>query len=195
MQIVKYEVNKDILTVGFKEDNFAVYAQVGFDENKTKDELLQLAYIQAKPSIDYEKTLNEHSFVTDEVGEVFIPEQPMPSKLDVNFDSLEGKVIDQYGDIFYGEVDFYIESGVARIEDGVVVEDIVEEDTDYTIYAKYNDLEVFETRTIYPSIPSDAHILREEISPVIYDEFPKTKRDLEDISHALNELLGVDNIE
>lgn len=195
MQIVKYEINKNILTVGFKEDNFVVYAQVGFDENKTKDELLQLAYIQAKPSIEYEKTLDEHSFITDEVGEEFIPEQPKPSKLDVNFDSLEGKVIDQYGDLFNGEVEFYIESGVVRIEDGVVVEDVVEEDTDYTIYAKHNDLEVFKTRTIYPSIPSDAHILRDEISPILYDEFPKTKEELEDISNALNALLGGEDIE
>ena len=195
MQVVKYEINKNILTVGFKEDNFVVYAQVGFDENKTKDELLQLAYIQAKPSIEYEKTLDEHSFVTEEGGEEFVPELPKPTTLNVDFDSLEGKVIDQYGDIFYGEVEFYIESDVARIEDSVVVEDIVEEDTDYTIYAKHNDLEVFETRTIYPSIPSDTHILREEISPILYDEFPKTKKELEDVSNALNTLLGDDIIE
>jgi len=28
MQIIKYEINKNILTVGFKENNFAVFAQI-----------------------------------------------------------------------------------------------------------------------------------------------------------------------
>ena len=163
MQIVKYEINKNILTVGFKEDNFVVYAQVGFDENKTKDELVQLAYIQAKPSIKYEKTLNEHSFITDEVGEVFIPELPKPTNLDVNFDSLTGKVLDQYGNVFDGEVIFTIDSDVARIEDGTIVEDEVEEDTEYKIIASYNDLIVQENRIIHPFTPNETDILKYEI--------------------------------
>lgn len=163
MQIVKYEVNKDILTVGFKEYDFVVYAQVSYDENKTKDELLQLAYIQAKPSIEYEKTLDEHSFVTEEGGEEFTPEPPKPTKLDVNFDSLTGKVLDQYGNVFDGEVIFTIESDVARIEDGIIVEDEVEEDTEYKIIASYNDLIVQENRIIYPFTPNETDILKNEI--------------------------------
>ena len=163
MQIIEYEVKKSILTVGFKEDNFAVYAQVTYDDNKTKEELLQLAYIQARPSIKYEKTLNEHSFATEEVGEEFIPELPKPTNLDVNFDSLTGKVLDQYGDVFDGEVIFTIDSDVARIEDGTIVEDVVEEDTEYKIIASYNDLVIQESRVIYPLSPNETDILKNEI--------------------------------
>lgn len=163
IQIISYEVEKSILIVGFKVNDFVVYSSIGYDSKKTKQQLLQLAYEQVKQTIDYEKTLDEHSFVTEEGGEEFTPEPPKPTKLDVNFDSLTGKVLDQYGNVFDGEVIFTIDSDVARIEDGIIVEDEVEEDTEYKIIASYNDLIVQENRIIYLLIPSETDILKNEI--------------------------------
>ena len=97
MQIIKYEVNDGLLTVGFKEMNFVVYSQIPHYSGLTKQQLLQKAYEQIKQTIDYEKTLQEHSFTTDEIGEEFVPE------LDVDFDNLTGTVLDQYIDIYSEE--------------------------------------------------------------------------------------------
>lgn len=163
IQIISYEVEKSILIVGFKVNDFIVYSSIGYDSKKTKQQLLQLAYEQVKQTIDYEKTLEEHSFVTNKIGESFIPEPPKPTKLDVNFNSLTGKVLDQYGDVFDGEVIFTIDSDVARIENGIIVEDEVEEDTEYEIIASYNDLIVQENRIIYPFTPNETDILKYEI--------------------------------
>lgn len=122
LEIIKYEVEKGILTVGFKdtERGFVVYTSLAYDETKTKDELLQQAYIQARPAIEYERTLDEHSITTDEKGEQFIPEPPKPSKIMIRaedmvefgpFDDekttrLEAEVLDQYGDPIDGDVEW-----------------------------------------------------------------------------------------
>ena len=188
MQIVKYEINKDILIVGFKVDNFIVYSQIAYDENKTKDELLQLAYIQAKPSIEYEKTLDEHSFVTDEEGEVFVPEQPKPSKLDVDFSSLTGKVLDQYGDIYSEEgIDFYIEdTDKVKIENGEIIVDYIEDTIEYKIVAKYGDLTLSKNMVAYPQTPSDVDLLKKQIEELASkDELFELKKELLDVQEFI----------
>ena len=167
MQVVKYDIQDNILEVGFKEDNFVVYTQIGYDENKTKEELLQLAYIQAKPSIDYEKTLDRHSFITKKEGEEFIPENPKPSKLNVDFNNLSGEILDQYGDIYSTNIDFFIEgTDKARIENDIVIVDEVEEDEEYFVVAKYDNLEERQYRTIYALVPSEFELLQQQISEV-----------------------------
>lgn len=164
MQIVKYEINKDILTVGFKVDDFIVYSQIAYDNDKSKNELLQSAYEECKKAIDYEKTLSQHSFITDKEGEEFTPEEAKPAKLIVDFNNLTGKVLDQYGDIYSEEVEFSIEdTDKARIEDNEVVEEEVEETTEYYVVAKYNDLEKKQKRIIFASEPDRVNELREEI--------------------------------
>lgn len=142
MKIVKYEIDNNILLVGFRVDNFIIYSQVSYDKNKTKDELLQQAYIQAKPSIDYERTLDTHSFITDKEGESFTPELPKPSTLDVDFITLTGKVLDQYGGVYSTDVEFGIEgTDKVTIEENKLVEETVEEDTEYFIVARYGTIE------------------------------------------------------
>lgn len=167
MQIVKYDIQDNIVEVGFKEGNFVVYTQIAYDENKTKQELLQLAYIQAKSSIDYEKTLDKHSFISEEEGEKFIPDIPKPTKVDVNFNELKGEVLDQYGDVYSTSVEFSIErTDKARIEDNTIIEDEVEEDEEYFIVARYNDLEEKQKRVIYVSKPSELDLLQQQISDI-----------------------------
>ncbi|MGO5076203.1 hypothetical protein ACTQ4K_20305, partial [Clostridium sporogenes] len=106
MQIVKYSIDDNILTVGFKEDNFVVYSSISYDNTLFKNELLQKAYLQIKDVIEYEKTLDQHSFITEETGEEFIPEQSKLNKLEVDFNKLQGKVIDQYGNVISTDVIF-----------------------------------------------------------------------------------------
>lgn len=93
MQIVKYEVLRGILTVGFRVDNFVVFSTIPHDDSKTKGELLQEAYKRVKKTIDYERTQTEHSFVTYEEGEVFIPDAPIVSKI-----VIEGDRVVQFSD-------------------------------------------------------------------------------------------------
>ena len=120
LEIVKYEVERGILTVGFKdvEHRFVVYTSLAYDETKTKDELLQQAYIQARPAIEYERTLEEHSLTTTERGEPFTPEPPKPSKITIHCDdmvkfgafdeektlSLNAEIFDQYGEPYNGAI-------------------------------------------------------------------------------------------
>lgn len=167
MQIVKYDVQGNILEVGFREDDFVVYTQIVYDKNKSKEELLQLAYIQAKSSIDYERTLQKHSFTTEEKGEEFIPEESRPTKLEIDFYSLKGKVLDQYGGIYSTDIEFSIEgTDKARIENDVIIEDEVKEDEEYFIVAKYNDLVEKQKRIIYASKPDELDLLQQQISDI-----------------------------
>ncbi|AVP61684.1 hypothetical protein C7M79_13685 [Clostridium botulinum] len=161
MQIVKYLIDNTVLTVGFKEDNFVVYSVIPYDITLTKQQLLQKAYEQVKLTIEYEKTLEEHSFTTEETGEEFIPEQSKLNKLEVNFNKLHGKIIDQYNNVISTNVIFSIEgTNKARIENNKIVEDEVEKDTEYYIIARYKDLEKKQKRIIYCT-----KIVEEKIDP------------------------------
>lgn len=183
MQVVKYEINNNSLTVGFKVDDFVVYSQIAYDKNKTKSRLLQQAYIQCKKAIEYEKTLEEHSFTSDEVGSIFVPEAPKPAKLKIDFNNLSGVVLDQYGDNYSSEVAFTIYgTDKAKIESGVIIEDVVEGDTEYHIVASYGSLTETEKRVIHPPEPDKVNELREEIYP-----------SLERLSELNNQVVEIQN--
>lgn len=161
MEIVKYKQEDSSLIIGFKEDNFVVYSVISYDETLSKNELLQKAYLQVKDTIEYEKNSQEHSFITEETGEEFIPEQSKLNKLEVDFNKLQGKVIDQYGNVISTDVIFSIEgTNKARIENNKIVEDEVEKDIEYYIIAKYKDLEKKQKRIIYCT-----KIVEEKIDP------------------------------
>lgn len=174
MQIVKYEFNKNILTVGFKESDFVVYSQIFYDESKTKDNLLQEAYIQCRSAIEYEKTQIEHSFITETEGEEFIPQPPIPIRLNVDFITLTGKVLDQYGDVYSTDIILSVEgTDKARIDGKTIIEDFVTVDTEYFIVAKFEGLEEKQKRVIY--------------APKIVE--PQTNNEIADIYEAI---IGLD---
>jgi len=120
MKIVKYEIDKNILTVGFGEDNFIVYVQIANDDAKAKQDLLQKAYEQCKPAIDYEKTQEEHAFTWDGIiGEDFVPAPPEARSIALVCDRqyiqfevepeaaiviLDAQAADQYGEPYAGAV-------------------------------------------------------------------------------------------
>ncbi|WP_034438177.1 hypothetical protein [Clostridium ihumii] len=150
MQIVKYDIDDNILTVGFKEDNFVVYSIIEYNKNLSKKELLKQAYMQCKDAIEYERTLEEHLITTDEIGEEFILEDSKAIKLEVDFDNLKGKVLDQYVNVFSTDIIFSVEgSDKVSIKNNKIIEESVLIDTDYFIVAKYGDLIEKQQNTIY----------------------------------------------
>lgn len=165
MQIVKYSLANNVLTVGFKEDNFLVFSVVPYTKNKTRDELLQEAYRNVKHTIDYEKTLNTHSFITEEMGEEFTPSVPKPIKLNIDFDNLKGKVLDQYGDVFSTNIEFSIEgTSKAKIQNNSIIEEEATEDIGYYVVAKYEGLEEKQKRIIYSTKIVEEKIDSEKIA-------------------------------
>jgi Txe/YoeB family toxin of Txe-Axe toxin-antitoxin module len=157
LQITKYEINKNILTVGFKENNFVVYVDIAYDSSLSKQELLQKAYVQVKSTIEYEKTQAEHSIITVETGEEFIPETSKPTRLIIDFCRLKGKALDQYGEFYSTDIAFSVEgTDKAIIQNREIIEQEVAVDAEYYIVAKYNDLVEKQKRTIYaPKIANE----------------------------------------
>lgn len=177
MQIIKYEANKNILTVGFKdidtsENNFVVYTQIPVDSTKAKQELLQRAYKQCKNSIDYEKTQTEHNLTTDETGDEFTPEVSKLTKLQIDFENLKGVALDQYGDIVSTEIVFTVEgTDKAVIKDGKIVEQLVAADTEYNIVATYESLAEKQKKVIYAPkvIPTQVSETDKQVANFILD--------------------------
>lgn len=168
LQVVEYKINKNILTVGFKVSNFVVYSEIPYNKNLTENELLQKAYEQCRNAIEYEKTLDEHSFTTDEEGKEFIPDTPTPTKLIIDFDNLTGIVLDQYGDVYSEDgIEFIIEgTDKAYIIDNKIIEDVVEENVEYIIKAKYGELEEMQDRIIYAPVPDKIGELENQLLEV-----------------------------
>lgn len=171
LEIITYEIKQGILTVGFKdsEKGFVVYTSLPYDDTKTKKELLQMAYIQARDAIKYERTLNEHSLTTDETGELFEPEPPKPSKIVIECDNtvefndqvdvvtmpLEAKIFDQYGEIYDGDVVWSTTYG--SVSGNLLTIPKVEEDIEITITAQIGEITTDKTIPVYskPNIGGD----------------------------------------
>ena len=82
-----------------------------------------------------------------------------------DWNNLQGIVYDQYGSEMEVSPTWLIEGSNARIENGEVVEDIVETNASYSIIAKIGNLEERQERTIYApaeEIPEDAPVSRAE---------------------------------
>jgi hypothetical protein len=185
MQIIKYEIDKSRLTVGFKEDVFVVYAQIPYDNTKTKEYLLQKAYEQVKSAIEYENTLTEHSFTTDETGEEFTPEMPKASKVIIDnvinyFSCLQtgdltqqftAKVYDQYGDVISKSITFSFSSTPANVtlNNGLLTVGQAEGDYDLTLTASCEGvtdaLLIYVRKYVEPTIPpkTEPEKLQEQI--------------------------------
>jgi len=199
LKVVKYEVNKHILTVGFNVADFVVYTDIYYDENKTKQELLQQAYEQCRKSIEYEKTQEEPSILWDgEEGEVFVPEDPKVSmvKLCTNKDQIifgedqESEIVelytitkDQYGDDINIDVSYTTTFGT--IENNILTIPKVTEFSELSITA--NTGEISDSKTIYlypyvepiPPEPSEIDVLNKRldiqdkvIEEILFDIIP-----------------------
>lgn len=111
--------------------------------------------------------------------ETYHKPQSSPSFLrNVDFYNLTGKVYDQYGSEMEVEIQFSIENtDKVRIENGKIVEDVVDTDTTYFIVAKVGELEQRQERTIY--------------APVVKEERPDLQAEIEALKREIDILTGV----
>ncbi|WP_010295843.1 hypothetical protein [Clostridium senegalense] len=180
MQVVKYGIDDNVLTVGFKEDNFVVYSVIKYDKALSKNQLLQRAYMQCKDAIEYERTLEEHLITTEGTGEEFIPEIPICNKINLSLDkkhiefkenqeseTIEINVVatDQYGDNFYKENKLTTTYG--SIENNILTIPKVDEDIEITVQAECEGLTTKEKIQVYSykeSVVKDEPIDEEKIA-------------------------------
>lgn len=137
------------------------YALLDLVGSRELEEILQDAYILTK------NKENRQPYSGEEIQDLkdYNP-KPKAARLDVDFYSLTGKVFDQFGEKMNVDVTFEVEGTGARIEDGTIIEDVVDTDTSYFIVAKYGDLEERQERIIYAPRevePSEIEILNKKI--------------------------------
>ena len=181
MKVVKYEIDKNILTVGFAENDFIVYTQLAYNATKTKQELLQKAYEQCKSAIDYEKTQEEHAFEWDgKGGEDFTPALPKAKSIELILDksyvqfeagqetaeiALSADVKDQYGDNYIGNIEFSTIYG--NISENTLIIPSVTEYTEAVIAAEIEGISNIKTIQLFPYVESqivDEHVDKEIIA-------------------------------
>ena len=105
-------------------------------------------------------------FVGTTSVEDYVFEDSKPTLMYVDFVDLTGEVYDQYAELMEVPIIFSVDSEVARIEDGQLIEDTVENDVSYFIVAKCGDLEERQERIIFaPSIqkPDEVDLLKKRI--------------------------------
>ena len=183
MKVVKYETDKNVLTVGFAEDNFIVYTQLAYDNTKTKQELLQKAYEQCKSATDYEKTQEEHAFEWDgEVGEDFTPALPKAKSIELILDelyvqfeagqetaeiALSADVKDQYSDNYIGNIEFSTTYG--NISGNTLIIPSVTEYTEVVITAEIEGISDTKTIRLFPYVEPQVIQLEPTIEDYLID--------------------------
>ena len=160
MQVIKYETNKNILTVGFKDidtagNNFVVYTQIHTDSTKTKQELCQQAYEQCRSAIDFEKTQTEHGLITDETGDEFTPEVSKAITIEINGQNViqsnnttvtsqyTAMVKNQYDEVLNDTVTWSIEPAVENVSinaAGLISVGIITADKDIALKVTCGDI-------------------------------------------------------
>lgn len=127
----------------FDDNTYAVTSVIS--GNRNKEEILKDAYILLKNT---ERVRFDGNI--DDCEDLILPASK-EKFMNINFYNLTGKVYDQYGEEMVKEISFTIEgTNKAKIENGKLVEEDVEEMTPYFIVAKCGDIEKKEERFIYP---------------------------------------------
>ena len=161
---MKYEILNQTdgrvdLFVLYEDNTFTILNLV----QDTLENVLKNAYILSK---NIERVPYEDEVPTD--LEVYEKPQSVATKLtNVDFNNFTADIYDQFGEKMNVDVTFEIEGMGARIEDGTIIEDVVENDTSYFIVAKHGDLEERQERIIYAPRevePSQIDILNNEIA-------------------------------
>lgn len=110
-------------------------------------------------------TIAEKEFPTD-LQEYHKPQSSPTFLTDIDFNSLEAKVYDQFGETMDTNVTFIVEGDGATIQDGKIVENTVSVDTPYTIIAAVGDLSERQERITYAPVtpkPSETEILEAKL--------------------------------
>lgn len=148
MKLLKFEdYGEDkIISLIFDDGTFATTTVSNKDRDK--NDLIKDAYILLKNTNrePYDGDISELQDV--QLGE------PKATSMVPDFYALKGAVYDQYGDAMNLPIKYTIEgTDKARIENGAIIEENVEEDTKYVIKATAGDLIETQERTIYKEEP------------------------------------------
>ena len=188
---MKYKIlnqtdNRVELFVLYEDNTFAVLNLV----QDILENVLKNAYILSK---DTERLQYEDKVPID--LEVYERPQSVATKItNVDFNNFTADIYDQFGERMNVDVAFEIEGTGARIENGELIEDEVEEDTSYFIVARYGDLEEKQKRTIYAPvepIPSKIELLNKKVE-MLDNENEKLKAKLQaanDVAEFQEELI------
>lgn len=148
MKLLKFEdYGEDkIISLIFDDGTFATTSVT--NKHRDKDELIKDAYILLKNT-------NREPYDGDisELQDIRL-EEPKATSMIPDFYNLKGTVYDQYRDSMDMSINYVIEgTDKARIENSEVIEEKVEEDTNYVIRATAGDLIETLERTIYKEEP------------------------------------------
>lgn len=145
MKILEYleQGNRVLVTVLYEDNTFTTLNMVN---TGNRDEILKDVYII---SSDVRNRLPFKGEIPTDL-ETWNPPKSVAKNMIVDFYNLTGKVYNQYGMQMEVEIQFSIENtDKARIENGKIVEDVVDTDTSYFIVAKVGDLEERQERFLY----------------------------------------------
>ena len=145
---------------------------------------LQGSYEMAHVAIQMQKENGADAPFKGDVSKLedFTPEAPYPFSFEPDFYEFKGTVKDQYGELIDKKIVYSIEgTDKAKIQEGVLIEEEVQEDTPYTIVAKVGKLEKKEERTLYK---------REKPKPLDPENAPVTRAEYEELKAALEAMLG-----
>lgn len=128
----------------FDDNTYAVTSVIS--GNRNKEDILKDAYILLKNAerVRFDGKASDYD-------DLVLP-KPKEKFMDIDFYNLAGKVYDQYGELMDKEVQFEVQgTDKAKIENGKLVEEDVEEMTSYLIVAKCGEIEQKEEKIIYPA--------------------------------------------
>lgn len=160
MKILQYEeYNGRVLVTVLYDDN--TFTTLNMLSTGNKEEILKDVYIISNDARNRQPFEGEIPVDL----ETWNPPKSMATTMTVDFYNLTGKVYNQYGMQMEVEIQFSIENtDKARIENGKIVEDVVETHTTYFIVAKCGELEQRQERTIYaPVVAEEPTDLQAEI--------------------------------
>lgn len=145
MKILKYETfGKDtIVSILFDDGTYNVTKIL--DNSRPREEILKDGYIILKNTERYPYTGD-----TKDLEDLILP-TPTLTFIAVDFYDFYGKAYDQYGEEIQADITFEIQgTDKARIENGKLITEEVQEETSFFIVAKCGTLEEKQERTLYP---------------------------------------------
>ena len=145
MKILKYETyGKDtVVSILFDDGTYNVTKIL--DNSRPKEEILKDGYIILKNSERYPYKGDTQNF------EDLILPTPTPTFMEVDFYNVSGKVYDQYGEEIQADIIFeVVGTDKAKIENGKLITEEVQEETSFFIVAKCGTLEEKQERKLYP---------------------------------------------
>lgn len=145
MKILKYEsFGKDTIVSILFDDNTYNVTQI-LDNSRPKEEILKDGYIILKNTERYPYTGD-----TKDLEDLILP-TPTPTFMTIDFYNFSGKVYDQYGEEIQADITFEIVgTDKAKIENGKLITEEVQEETSFFIVAKCGNLEEKQERKLYP---------------------------------------------